>query len=225
MKKAFIICCTLFLLISTCSYGLMAQEDITATITTRKDVSSSGTQYSIDFALQGNLLKKVNRVFIRNPFWKQMMVKNRFDLNTMSLASSGMNVEEFSRLFPQGNYSILLLPQRPKSLRDIYVSHDFPNIPTMVYPTDNSINVTTALTIEWEDLSDVDVDILLLEIEGAGVTFNKLLPKNATSFTLPLNLLQPNTQYKLTLIARNVFENENSILESARIITFTTGAV
>ena len=225
MRKLAVIFGLAFLLALTLNSNIMAQDEIEMDIEIWKSAFSHGVYYGIEFELNGNGVKNARWVLVNLPNGKKMWLRNTIGLTDISLEAWGMSYEEFNNRFPEGKYSIILRPQliilRPRlneSLK-VNITHDFPQTPVITYPADGATDVPLTLTIEWEPLSDIDG--LGLEIEGEGLEADIDLPTDTTSFTFPIGVLQPNTQYELNLYAQ-ITAGSNNMIE--RIIYFTTGA-
>lgn len=181
---------------------------------------SNGVYYGINFRIDGN---DVRKILIMLPNGKNMFLNNTINLNDFDLEAWRMNYEEFNYRFPEGKYYIILLPQWKKSLR-FNITHDFPSTPVITYPDDGATGVPLNLTVEWETLGTIDD--LGIELGSEGIHFDIILPTDATSFTFPSGMLQPNTTYQLDLYLS--VEEETSYgsvydIESSRVIYFTTG--
>lgn len=87
------------------------------------------------------------------------------------------------------------------------------------------VDVSLTPTITWEALNNIDGLFIFIETEEGD---NKIgceieLPKDATSYTIPTGiLLQPNTEYELTLQTETTDGRDNDL--STRVVYFTTGS-
>jgi hypothetical protein len=225
MKRSMIISIAAVLLcIGLISDG-SAQDDLTISLIIRKDVSSSGEVYKVNFDLEGDVLKNARKVYLTVPRGRNMMIRNRLNLNKITLESVNTSYEDFIKSFPEGTYHFYLFPRPLKNSRNVLMSHDFPNIPVLTYPADGASNVPLTPVIEWEQFNSADVDYLFLEITGGGLKYQIELLSNTTTVALPIGLLKPVTQYTLSLGAKTTTDNQGSYRESARVITFTTGTI
>jgi hypothetical protein len=154
-----------------------------------------------------------------------MIIRNRLNLNKMTLESINTSYEDFIKSFPEGTYNFYLFPRPIKNSQRVLMSHDFPNTPVLIYPTDGAANVPLTPVIEWAQFSSSDIDNLFLEIKGGGVNYRIELLSNITTLALPIGLLKPITQYTLSLGAKKTTDSQGSYRESARVITFTTGTI
>jgi len=188
-----------------------------------KNVFSDGETYEIDFDIIGSGVKSVKKVTIKTPKGKKMDLKNTLGLNDMRFEAGNMSYEDYQKNFPEGKYSIMLSPKAFGS-ETFDVTHDFPVTPVITSPVEGATDVPLTFTIEWESLADEDIDGLFLDIEDeAGEEFEKFLTADETSFTIPADMLQANTQYEIGLAA---YKNINDVMYIAtfRVINITTAA-
>jgi hypothetical protein len=225
MKRVMAISIAIIMLISGSISDLLAQDGLTISLITRKDVSASGESYKVNFDLEGDVLKNTRKVYITVPRNKNMMIRNRLNLNKITLESINTSYEDFIDAFPEGTYNFYLFPRLFKNSRNVLMSHDFPNTPVLIYPTDGASTVPLTPIIEWAQFSSSDIDNLFLEIKGIGLNYRIELLPNTTSLALPIGLLKPITQYTLSLGAKKTTDSQGSYRESARVITFTTGTI
>jgi hypothetical protein len=225
MKRVTVISIAIIMLISGSISNLLAQDGLTISLITRKDVSASGESYKVNFDLEGDVLKNTRKVYITVPQNKNMMIRNRLNLNKVTLESINTSYDDFIEAFPEGTYNFILFPRPFKNSRNVLMSHDFPNTPVLIYPTDGAATVPLTPIIEWAQFSSSDIDNLFLEIKGIGLNYRIELLPNTTSLALPIGLLKPITQYTLSLGAKKTTDGQGSYRESARVITFTTGTI
>jgi hypothetical protein len=225
MKRVTVITIAIIMLISGSISNVLAQDGLTISLITRKDVAASGESYKVNFDLEGDVLKNTRSVYITVPQNKNMMIRNRLNLNKVTLESINTSYDDFIEAFPEGTYNFILFPRPFKNSRNVLMSHDFPNTPVLIYPTDGAATVPLTPIIEWAQFSSSDIDNLFLEIRGIGLNYRIELLPNATSLALPIGLLKPITQYTLSLGAKKTTDGQGSYRESARVITFTTGTI
>ena len=225
MKRATVVTIAIIMLISGSISNLLAQDGLTISLITRKDVSTAGESYKVNFDLEGDVLKNTRKVYITVPRNQNMLIRNRLNLNKMTLESINTSYEDFIKSFPEGTYNFYLFPRPIKNSQRVLMSHDFPNTPVLIYPTDGAANVPLTPVIEWAQFSSSDIDNLFLEIKGGGVNYRIELLSNTTTLALPIGLLKPITQYTLSLGAKKTTDSQGSYRESARVITFTTGTI
>ena len=225
MKRVMAITIASIMLISGSISNLLAQDGLTISLITRKDVSTSGESYKVNFDLEGDVLKNTRKVYITVPRNKNMMIRNRLNLNKITLESTNTSYDDFIESFPEGTYKFYLFPRPFKNSRNVLMSHDFPNTPVIIYPTDGAANVPLTPIIEWAQFSSSDIDNLFLEIKGVGLNYRIELLPNTTTLALPIGLLKPITQYTLSVGAKKTTDSQGSYRESARVITFTTGTI
>ena len=225
MKRVTVVTIAIIMLISGSISTLLAQDGLTISLITRKDVSAAGESYKVNFDLEGDVLKNTRKVYITVPRNQNMMIRNRLNLNKMTLESINTSYEDFIKSFPEGTYNFYLFPRPIKNSQRVLMSHDFPNTPVLIYPTDGAANVPLTPVIEWAQFSSSDIDNLFLEIKGGGINYRIELLSNTTTLALPIGLLKPITQYTLSLGAKKTTDSQGSYRESARVITFTTGTI
>ena len=207
-----------------------AENDIEMDVDLFKYVSSDGESYKIEIEIGGEDVKKVKTATINTPSGKKMKLKNSLGLDEIGLWASYESYDEFKKNFPEGEYSITLLPKKYGSLK-VDITHDFPETPEITYPEDGATNVSLAPTITWKALNNIDgIDNLEIHIETVtnrnGIEYEIELSKDATSYTVPSGLLQPNTEYELDLMVETTIGggDEDNDLDTIRIIHFTTGS-
>jgi hypothetical protein len=225
MKRVTAITIAIIMLISGSISNLLAQDDLTISLIARKEVSTSGESYRVNFDLEGDVLKNTRKVHIAVPRNKNMMIRNRLNLNKITLESINTSYEDFIESFPEGTYNFYLFPRPFKNFRSVLMSHDFPNTPVLIYPTDGAATVPLTPIIVWAPFNSSDIDNLFLEITGVGLNYRIELLPNTTTLALPIGLLKPITQYTLSLGAKKTTDSQGSYRESARVITFTTGTI
>ena len=225
MKRVTVITIAIIMLISGSISNLLAQDDLTISLIARKEVSTTGESYRVNFDLEGDVLKSTRKVYITVPRNKNMVIRNRLNLNKITLESINTSYEDFIESFPEGTYNFYLFPRPFKNLRSVLMSHDFPNTPVLIYPTDGAATVPLTPIIVWAPFNSSDIDNLFLEIKGVGLNYRIELLPNTTALALPIGLLKPITQYTLSLGAKKTTDSQGSYRESARVITFTTGTI
>jgi hypothetical protein len=215
----------MLLLISLFVFGMkpcaMAQDEVQIHINMFKDVSSSGEFYGISFDLTGDNLKKVYRVFIDGPRGWRSSLNNSLKLNRVLLSAVNLGIDEFNFRFPEGEYKISLSPPAFGKLK-VQMTHDFPSTPVIIYPADGAVDVPLNPVITWVPLADI-LSLRLTVKDRAGLEFSIELPTDATSYSLPVNLLKPNTQYELSL-QDTVTDFVGNELTTTKLTSFTTKA-
>jgi hypothetical protein len=215
----------ILILISVFVFGMkpcaMAQDEIQMRVNMFKDVSSNGEVYGINFDLAGDKLKNVARVFVDCPKGRRVWVNNTVDLNQILLSSVNLDIDQFNRWFPEGDYLITFSPPALGKLK-VRMTHNFPSTPAIVNPTDGAINVSVNPLITWGPLTNI-FSLRLTVKDRASLEFSIELPPNSTSYRLPVNLLKPNTQYELSLQG-TVADSGGNGLTTTSLISFTTEA-
>lgn len=199
--------------------GVMAQDQVQMHVSMFKDVSSKGETYGISFDLSDDALKKVTRVYIQGPKGARIWVNNTLNLNDMLLSAVNLPIDEFNRWFPAGNYKIMLTPAVFGTLK-VNMTHNFPSTPAILYPLEGSMDVPTNPVIAWMPVTGI-INLHLQLKDDVGFIFGVNLPINATSYSVPANLLRVNTRYELSLAAK-VADSYSNRLVSTSIISFTT---
>jgi hypothetical protein len=194
-------------------------SDIEVYVEVEKDTYSGSEEYGISFEFGEDTLKNIKMVRIKAPSGKTSILKNGLGFGDSEFSYNSDNDVPQSK-FPEGRYLIKFSPKKYGDIA-INITYDFPSTPVITYPEDGAANVPLNFTIEWELLDDIDR--LRLNVEGHEndeIDFEKELSIDATSFTLPEGLLQPNHQYQIELKA---FKDGENVSISTRSIYFTTG--
>lgn len=218
MKRLAITLGLVFFLIIALLTGAMAQDEIQERITMYKNISSQGESFGIDFQLWGENLKKVSKFLILVPNRKKIQFSNRLNFNNFLFSSDSMNIAQFSRQFPEGEYEFDFSPRKYGRFV-VNMIYNFPN-PLITYPSDGATGVPLNLTFQWDPLENIGS--LTITIKSASSEFTNDLPTNATSFT-PSGGLDPNTQYDFSLRAETIDFGGNRLVTTLTI-SFTTGA-
>jgi hypothetical protein len=221
MKKILGVLVLAFIGILGMETGAMALEQVQTQINMFKDVSSKGETYGISFALSDDALKNVNTVVVDGPRGARVRLNNTLDLNDILLSAVNLSLEEFNRLFPEGNYKIDLTPRTLGGLK-VHMTHNFPSTPAVTYPLDGSVNVPANPVITWAPITGI-IGLQLQLTDNAGFVLSMNLPINATSYIVPTNLLKASTGYDLSLEAK-VTDFGGNGLNTTMIISFTTAA-
>lgn len=218
MKRIMTVCALFFVLVFGFNCNSFAENGIEIDVDMWKDVSSHGEYYGCEIEIEGDGVKDVNWVLVLVPSGELLCVRNTLGLNALVFEAWGMSYEEFASRFPEGLYTVFLLPQLAQSM-SVHMNHNFPATPVITYPADGATNVPTDATITWEPMTAGIHG--LLELDGERVEFEIDLPINSTSFTLPTGLLQSNTEYELWLEAE-IDDGRGNDLVTCRCVYFTT---
>lgn len=190
-----------------------------------KDVQPDSENYDVVFMLDGDKLRDVKKIQIKNPNNKKLIFKNTFGFNSLELVADGISSKDFQSRFPEGDYIITFLPNKFGNGK-INLSHDFPATPVITYPENDSTDIPLTFAVEWESLSDNDIDGLWLYIQGENsedIDYEVDLTVGSESVSIPEGVLQPNTQYRMGLEVYRDNDEYSSIL-TTRIINFTTAS-
>lgn len=221
MKKLIRILALIFLIMLGINTAVMAQNEVQMQITMFKDVSLNGETYGISFDVSGEKLRNVTRVLIDGPRGRRVPITNPLKLNLVSVSVDNLSLVDFNFWFPEGDYKITLTPPSYGKLK-VHMTHNFPSTPAVLYPLEGSADVPTNLVITWAPITSIMG--LRLELKNdAGFAFGIELPINATSYTVPLNLLRPNAGYQLLLEAKVTDFTGNGLI-TTQTISFATKA-
>lgn len=225
MKKFMVIfVLTLFAMIGLNKYERVAwaENDVQMDIDLFKYVSSDGESYEVEIQIGGEDVKKVKIATIRTPSGKKMMLMNSLGFDDIGLWASCGSYDEFKEKFPEGEYSITLLPKKYGSMK-VNMTHDFLPAPVITYPEDGATDVPLNFDVVWEQISPG----VYLTLEGGNIEpLSVSLTEVDTSYPIPSGLLQPNTEYELSLQVETTIGGgeEGNDLDTIRIIHFTTGS-
>ena len=206
-----------------------AENSVEVDIDLHKYVFSDSESYLFDISIFGENFNKAKNVTLTMPSGKRVQLKNSAVFDDIQLYASCESYDDFKEKFPEGEYSIILSPKKYGSHK-VDITHDFPETPEITYPEDGAVDVSLAPTITWEALNNIDSLTISIQTVEDGNEIDKIyLSKDATSYTIPSGLLQPNTKYELSLKAETVMGggeegNDYNELETIRVIGFTTGS-
>ena len=199
-----------------------AENGVEMDIDMFKVVFSDGASYGIEIEIAGEDVKKVKTIMIKTPSGKNMKLGNSLGLDNITLNANYGNYDDFKEKFPEGEYSITLLPKKYGSLK-VDMTHDFLPVPVITYPEDGATDVPLNFDVVWEQISPG----VYLTLEGGNIEpLSVSLTEADTSYTIPSGLLQPNTEYELSLQVETTIGggDEGNDLDTIRIIHFTTGS-
>lgn len=238
MKRCVMICILAFLVVWCLNTAVMASKhshlrgnakaksnsssDIEVYVQVEKDTEPGSEVGFISFEVggDGDTLDNIKKVQIKAPSGKKSILKNGLGFGGSEFSYES-DYEVLQSKFPEGEYLITFSPKKYGEIT-INITYDLPSTPVITYPEDGAANVPLNFTIEWELLDDIDGLRLIIEgEEGDDMDFEKELSIDATSFTLPEGILQPNSQYQIQL---NAFNNGEHVSMSTRSIYFTTGS-
>ena len=222
MKRCFVMMALVFLTISGMKTEVMAQDQVSMSISMYKNFSSAGETYGISFDLSNDALKKVTSVSIKGPKAPKIVANNPLDLNDMALSAVNLSLADFNRWFPEGNYKISTIPAR-FGILSVPVTHNFPSTPAVLYPLEGSSDVPTNPVITWTSVTGIIGLRLQLKNDDIDFVYSTGLPVNATSFAVPANVLKPNTRYELSLQAKGTDVSGNG-LSTTMTLSFITMA-
>lgn len=221
MKKMFGILAVIFLSMLGMKADVMAQNEVQMQINMYKDVSSHGESYGVSFEVSGEKLRKVTKIVIDGPRSRPMPVTNPLKLDQVLVSVGNLSFDDFKFWFPEGDYKMTLTPPSYGRWK-VHMTHNFPSTPAVLYPLEGSMDVPTNLVIAWAPITGI-MGLRLELVSGTGLAFSIDLPINATSYTVPINLLRPNTGYQLLLEAK-VTDFAGNNLITTQTISFVTQA-
>ena len=236
MKRCVMICMLAFLVVWCLNTDVMASKqrhlqgnakvksnsdsDIPVYVAVEDTKLNGSEDYSgIYFSVGEDTLKNIKKVTIKAPGGKTSILKNGLGFRHIEFSYES-DYEDLQSKFPEGKYLITFSPKKYGDIT-INITYDFPSTPVITYPENGAANVPLNFTIEWELLDDIDGLSLNVEGEEGDIEFEKELSIDATSFTLPEGILQPNSQYQIELTA---FKDGENVSTSTRSIRFTTGS-
>lgn len=124
-------------------------------------------------------------------------------------------IEKFKELFPEGKYRF-----RGRSIEGdrligaAELTHDFPDGPVITAPTAGRTVAPGALTVTWNDVTTpagIVIDayqVLVVQEDPVLRVFSVDLPASADRVTVPAEFLQPDTTYKVEVLAIEVGGNQ-----------------
>ena len=98
------------------------------------------------------------------------------------------------------------------------LSHDLPPIPNILVPSvpGEELDPFDAV-IAWDPIDDIESIEVIVENEDVGAEMLVPLPADATSLHIPEEFLEPDTEYKVEIIA--IGENGNKTLAEREFVT------
>jgi hypothetical protein len=138
--------------------------------------------------------------------------------------STEFSFEDLKAKFPEGQYQVRGITFDGKGLTgSATFTHDVPAAPTITSPLEGAVVSTTDLVIEWEDVTET-VDGGPITITGYQVIVTKVehtdphgfsqpifdvhVPPDRNALTVPVEFLEPGTEYELEVLALEVSGNQ-----------------
>jgi hypothetical protein len=132
--------------------------------------------------------------------------------------------EDLKAKFPEGQYRVRAASFDGSILTgSATFTHDVPAPPTVTHPAEGAVVSTSDLEIEWEDVTET-VDGGPVTITGYEVIVTKVdhtdphgfsqpildvhLPADRNSLSIPIQFLEPGTEYELEVLALEVSGNQ-----------------
>lgn len=123
-------------------------------------------------------------------------------------------LEQFKALFPEGPYRFVATGiDDVQMLGTDTLTHDFPAGPEILSPGEDATVPVDDLVVEWQPVTEpAGIDItgyqVLVVNEDPLRVFSVDLPEGATSATVPGEFLDPDTEYKVEVLAIEVSGNQ-----------------
>ncbi len=200
--------------------GWGSTQPITMEINMTKGVSAEGESYQVDCLIAGTELEKVKSLTLYVPGNKPIKFKNIPGVGEITWKAVRKNLNQFERDFPAGRYELQAQPKRHGSYA-IDLTHDFPLVPSILYPADGATNVTFPFSITWEALQGIQ-DLTIKVSYGYGWLEYGLSPDD-TSFEVEQWMFEPGQEYEVTLTG-TVTDGKGNHLSTWRKTRFTTAA-
>lgn len=144
--------------------------------------------------------------------------------------STEFSFEDLKEAFPEGHYKIRGISFDGTILTGAATfTHDVPAPPTVISPAEGAVVPTTGLTVEWEDVTET-VDGDPVSITGYEVIITKVnhadphgfsrpvydvhVPPDRNSLAVPVEFLEPGTEYELEVLALEVSGNQTITVSS-----------
>jgi hypothetical protein len=136
----------------------------------------------------------------------------KFGLTELFSESSEPSFDEFplrrfKKLFPEGKYVLSgTTIEGRKAVKRARLSHDIPDGPQIVSPTEGSTVPSDNAVATWNPVPEpAGIDVVgyraIVEREGPLRVFSADLPATVTSVTIPSEFLEPGIEYKLEVQA------------------------
>lgn len=176
------------------------------------------------------------QVFLDDEAWKKIKIVNPAGRKMVDLKATGplknygltelfsesseppfdeFPLEQFKRLFPEGDYLFTgTLIDGTKLRSNVPLTHDFPDGPQIVTPQDGDVLARDQVVILWEPVTTppgVDIagyQVLAVADDGSEKTYSVDLPASARQIPVPGAFLQPQTAYKVEVLAIEASGNQ-----------------
>jgi len=138
--------------------------------------------------------------------------------------------EDLKAKFPEGQYQVRGITFDGKRLTgSATFTHDVPAPPTITSPLDGAVVSTTDLVIEWEDVTEtVDggpititgYEVIIVKIDHndphgfSRPVFDVHVPPDRNTLSVPVEFLEPGTEYELEVLALEVSGNQTISVSS-----------
>ncbi len=196
---------TILVLIFTVFFPLSSYPEIirsTLEVATTRH-SNDTYEYAAWVEAVGPSVKTLRMGYLKTP--KKFFELKKITDDTIKDTFTFNSYDDLLNAFPQGNY--LLLLQGPISRVRLLFSFDkpqFPPYPKILSPADYETNVELTPTISWLNVEDGEYGVTIYKVSPWEIVFLEWFSKPVTSFTVPDNILEPNTWYEVEVGIRNV---------------------
>jgi hypothetical protein len=166
------------------------------------------------------------QAFLGGPSWEVVEIvgpdrRKIFHADRGSLKNLGLNelsfeseepsledlpLEQFLALFPEGEYGFVGKTVEGDDLEGTAtLTHDIPGAPVVVSPEEGTVDPDNTV-IKWNSVtSPPGIEIagyeVTVEREGPFRVLSADVPPTTTSFTVPVDFLEPGTEYKFEVLA------------------------
>jgi hypothetical protein len=138
--------------------------------------------------------------------------------------------EDLKEEFPEGQYQVRAISFDGKRLTGFATfTHDVPAPPTITSPLEGAVVSTSGLVIKWEDVTET-VESRPVTITGYEVIVTKVahtdphgfsqpifdvhVPPDRNALSVPVEFLEPGTEYELEVLALEVSGNQTITISS-----------
>lgn len=126
-------------------------------------------------------------------------------------------LSKFKELFPAGSYRLTGTTIEGERIEStVTLSHAFPDGPKITSPAEDSRVPVNGLVVKWDAVADpagskiAGYQVLVVREKPTVRTFSADLSASARQLTIPIEFLEPKTEYKIEVLA--VAENGNQTL-------------
>jgi len=175
------------------------------------------------------------QVFLDGEAWKRLKILDpsgqrlltlqarghlgKLGLTELFFESDEPTPEEVLDLFPAGKYKFEGKTVEGEEIEGRAVlSHDLPAAPVILTPSaPGEVIDRSAAVIRWAAVPDIASYEIIVENEDVGAEMTVPLPASATTLHVPVEFLEPNTGYKVEVLA--IAENGNKTITEREFVT------